>query len=100
MIALQGGDRNPLIGAVMSGTGGAELDCRYPGPDEGERVRGPVPADRGHRAVVVPCDRFAEPLDPGRVGATVDRRQHDDRLDSVGSEFTDLTLDLDRVLVR
>src|SRR4051794_26323286 len=45
-VALERLDRDPLVGAVVAGAGGPELDARRARLEEADDVRGAVAADR------------------------------------------------------
>src|SRR5437773_1608403 len=72
-VAREGLDRDPLVRTVMAAADGAELDGRYAGLDEADRVRGAVAAHRdalGRRALV---DGLGERRDVRMVARDVGR---------------------------
>src|SRR5664279_821078 len=66
-VGLQRGDRDPLLGAVMTGPDRAELDRRHTHPQEGDRVGGAVAPDAHRLAVMVLGSRRAQRPDEGRL---------------------------------
>src|SRR6476659_38251 len=98
-VGVQRRHGDPLLGTVVAGTDGPELDRRHAHPQERDRVRGSVAADAHRLPLVVLRGGLAQGAEENRVAVDDRRRAREQgpHLD-LGVDPTDLLQDHLRIL--